>query len=409
MNIGIYISNPGPSEGGAFTFESSILNAFINQDESNHHFFVFHNNTKTTFADNANLKFVLVKKSFYEKIINKLFKVFSAIIKRFNNNLTYKFSTPLDKAVLNNNVDILWFVSPFYEPVETPFIVTIWDLQHRLQPYLVENLSKWTWQKREDFYQVSLPRASFIITGSEIGKMEIMKFYNIAERLIIKIKLPTPNFVLQNNYKSNKIDVFSTFNIGNKNYLFYPAQFWPHKNHIALLKALKDLKENENINFDLVFTGSDKGNQKYIRELSYQLKIDKNVHFLGFVTIDELKALYKSAFALVFASFFGPDNIPPLEAMSLGCPVICSNSEGMEEQLDDAALFFDPKNYLEITKQVVKLYNDEKLKLALIDKGKKRALSWTSEDYVKKLISVCEDFKPIRETWSNKEKYIPND
>ena len=95
--------------------------------------------------------------------------------------------------------------------------------------------------------------------------------------------------------------------------------------------------------------------------------------------------------------------------MSLGCPVICSNSEGMEEQLDDAALFFDPKNYLEITKQVVKLYNDEKLKLALIDKGKKRALSWTSEDYVKKLISVCEDFKPIRETWSNKEKYIPND
>ena len=176
-----------------------------------------------------------------------------------------------------------------------------------------------------------------------------------------------------------------------------------------MLKALKDLKENENINFDLVFTGSDKGNQKYIRELSYQLKIDKNVHFLGFVTIDELKALYKSAFALVFASFFGPDNIPPLEAMSLGCPVICSNSDGMEEQLDDAAIFFDPKNYTEITKQVVKLYNDEKLKLALIDKGKKRALSWTSEDYVKKLISVCEAFKPIRETWSNKEKYIPND
>lgn len=407
MNIGIYISNPDTSDGGAFTYESSILNAFINQDESNHNFFVFHNDAKKSFADIANLKFVLIKKSLFGKMIKKLLKVFSPIIKRFNNTFNYKFYNPLNKSVLDNNVDILWFVSPFYESVETPFIVTVWDLQHRLQPYFPEiSLSGWTWQQREDFYQESLPRASFIITGSEVGKMEIMKFYNIAEKLIIKVKLPTPNYVFEDNIKGKKIDVFSTFNIKNKKYLFYPAQFWPHKNHVALIKALKELNEIENINFDLVFTGTDKGNQKYIKELCHQLKIDKIVHFLGFVSINELKALYKSAFALIFPSFFGPDNLPPLEAMALGCPVVCSNSQGMEEELDDAALFFDPKNHKEITNQVVKLYNNEKLKHTLIDKGKKRALSWTSEDYVEKLVSVCEDFKPIRETWSNKEKYI---
>ena len=56
----------------------------------------------------------------------------------------------------------------------------------------------------------------------------------------------------------------------------------------------------------------------------------------------ELIALYRHALALTFVSYFGPDNLPPLEAFALGCPVITSAIEGVDEQLGNAALYVNP-------------------------------------------------------------------
>ncbi|MFH0897971.1 MAG: glycosyltransferase, partial [bacterium] len=189
-------------------------------------------------------------------------------------------------------------------------------------------------------------------------------------------------------------------------YLFYPAQFWPHKNHIIILYAVKFLKEQHNLNFSVVFTGSDKGNLEYIKEQASKLGLENNVHFLGFVTMQELVALYRHAFALVFASFFGPNNIPPLEAFSLGCPVIAANVAGAQEQLGTAALFFDPKNYTECAKHVMQLVHKQNLRTILIAKGIQRAQQWTTKDYLEKLVSIIDDFEPIRRCWSSNKPYI---
>ncbi|MFM6269445.1 MAG: glycosyltransferase, partial [Dolichospermum sp.] len=56
-----------------------------------------------------------------------------------------------------------------------------------------------------------------------------------------------------------------------------------------------------------------------------------------------MTSLYINAFSLAFMSFFGPDNLPPLEAMALGCPVIASKVSGSEEQLGNNALLVNPK------------------------------------------------------------------
>ena len=59
-----------------------------------------------------------------------------------------------------------------------------------------------------------------------------------------------------------------------------------------------------------------------------ELGVAERVHFLGFVETDELVALYHHAHALTYMSLFGPENLPPLEAMALGCPVVAADVPG---------------------------------------------------------------------------------
>ena len=64
---------------------------------------------------------------------------------------------------------------------------------------------------------------------------------------------------------------------------------------------------------------------------------------------------------LLYQSFFGPENLPPLEAFALGCPVIAANVSGAVEQLGDAAILVDPKTLEEIAGAIRTLHNDRKL------------------------------------------------
>src|SRR5207249_4800394 len=118
-----------------------------------------------------------------------------------------------------------------------------------------------------------------------------------------------------------------------REFLFYPAQFWPHKNHVNLLLALDLLRGSAGVELDLVLTGSDKGNLNHVTKTAVALGLTSQVHILGFVPKADLRELYREAVSLTFASFFGPDNIPPLEAFALGCPVVAAAVPGSEEQL----------------------------------------------------------------------------
>jgi glycosyltransferase involved in cell wall biosynthesis len=110
-------------------------------------------------------------------------------------------------------------------------------------------------------------------------------------------------------------------------------------------------------------------------------------------------ALYKNAFALVFPTFFGPDNLPPLEAFALQCPVIASKVPGSTEQLGDAAILFDPKNPEEIANSILSVYLNPGVKQQLIEKGMIRARdrSWT--EFINEIILLLDNFEKIRRCW----------
>lgn len=394
MRIGIYIGKLQDSKvGGGSTYQLSLLNELMKID-SEHEFFILYDNEKRLFEDKKNITFINMN-------VNKEKSKFN-----FKNLFKKKLKQQrflLNEQVLKYHIELVWFMLPSYHYVEAPFILTVWDLQHRLQAYFPEvSLSGWDFDAREQFYKNAIPKSAYVIIGNDEGAKQISQFYNFPEERIKTIPLATPAFVFE---KEGDNRVLTENNLEKGKYLFYPAQFWPHKNHIRIIKALAILKK-QGLDFNAVFTGSDKGNEKYIKQKVKEYDLEKNVKFLGFVSEEELISLYKNAFAMTFASMFGPDNLPPLEAMALSCPVICADFKGSKKQLGDATLFFNSLDENDLAEKIKNLYENEAFKVALIKKGYDLALKYTVNNYVNEFLKLVEEFRPIRECWSREEKYI---
>jgi glycosyltransferase involved in cell wall biosynthesis len=111
--------------------------------------------------------------------------------------------------------------------------------------------------------------------------------------------------------------------------------------------------------------------------------------------------LYKNAFALAYMTLFGPDNLPPLEAFALGCPVLASDISGAREQLGNAALFVNPTNPQEIAEAILKLHHDAQLRSTLKERGIQRARQWTNKDFLNGIFGVLNEFENIRRCWGS--------
>jgi glycosyltransferase involved in cell wall biosynthesis len=307
---------------------------------------------------------------------------------------------PLEKLAKTNKLDLVWFLGGgCFESLDTPYIATVWDLQHRLQPWFPEVSANGIWAARETQYRYFLARASFVITGTEVGRDEVQLFYEVPKFRIVKLPLPTPQLT-RNILDNDSVDVCEKYGIP-PNYVFYPAQFWPHKNHVNLLGAIKAIREKYAIELPLVLVGADKGNAPYIREVARELGLQTQLYLLGFVPKADLYDLYKNASLLAYVSLFGPENLPPLEAFAVGCPVLASAVFGSNEQFGDAVLYCDPADPEDIADKIFKLHSDDNLKKRLVELGRSRAELWTADDFVKGVFKIADGFSAIRRNWRN--------
>jgi len=390
MRVGIYVGSvKEPEAGGAATFQGSILKEIMNT-RSEHDIYIFYTSEYQLYKDSDNVTSInLHVKKRIPKFISRFFST--------------KQKSSLNENILEHHIDLLWCLGPYYKPVEIPFVFTVWDLQHRSQTYFPEvSISGWDFNAREKFYNNIIPKASYVVIGNYEGARDVEKFYNFPLDRVKPIPLPTPDFVY--NTKADDTILINN-NLSNGKYLFYPAQFWPHKNHIVIIKALSIL-QSYGYDFKAVFCGADKGNKRYIQQQVVKYGLVENIKILGFVSAEELISLYRNAFAMLFASMFGPDNIPPLEAMALHCPVICADNRGIREQLGDAALFFNPIDEKDLVKRISLLFENTEIKSNLIEKGIQLTSKLTTGMYVEKMNSLIDEFAPIRECWSSTERYI---
>ena len=149
------------------------------------------------------------------------------------------------------------------------------------------------------------------------------------------------------------------------------------------------LKKND---ANLLLVGNEFQNKDILENLSKKLNIENNVHFLGFVNDADLLKLYKNAICLLYPSWGGPENLPPLEAFSLDCPVIANSIPGAVEQLGDNAILVDCSDPKLIAEKMNFICSDENLRKELIMKGKARAKSWEINNYVNEYIKNFEKY-----------------
>jgi glycosyltransferase involved in cell wall biosynthesis len=109
------------------------------------------------------------------------------------------------------------------------------------------------------------------------------------------------------------------------------------------------------------------------------------VKIIDYLPRRDLNCLYKGAFCFVFPSLYEGFGLPPLEAMSFGCPVITSNVSSLPEVCGDAAIYIDPYNSDDIRQAIEKLINAPQTRQKLIEAGKERVKLFSMENYAKKL------------------------
>jgi glycosyltransferase involved in cell wall biosynthesis len=238
-----------------------------------------------------------------------------------------KLISPREKFLLSRGIDLAYFVSP--NPLalhlrKLKYFLTLYDLCHRDFPEFPEVSDFVNFESRDSFNWMALPKAALVIVDSDLLKSLACRIYGLQEDRVLVMPYGVSHYILQ--ASSDGAALRAKYGL-KRPFLFYPAQFWAHKNHVRILQALHALK-GRGREVDVAFSGSDKGERAHVEAVAARLGLVDQVHFLGFVPSEDLAGLYSEAIALVM-----PTNIPPLEAWARKTPVIYSQhlSVGIED------------------------------------------------------------------------------
>ena len=256
-------------------------------------------------------------------------------------------------------------------------VLTVYDMIHELLPSQFPSSDKTSELKR-----IAVERADHIICISENTRKDLIELFRVPEEKTSVIYL---GFDL--NDKSN-----FNFKPSKEKIILFVGERSGYKNFKNLVIAYSKNREIKS-RFKLVAFGggSFSSNEK---KLFREIGLSKNNIIQEKGNDQKLIEYYKKASLFVYPSFYEGFGIPPLEAMSFGCPVACSNTSSIAEIVSNAGVYFDPYSVESISKTIESILEDDNLRKLLIKKGEKRIkkFSWEKcslETYnlYKKLIS----------------------
>jgi glycosyltransferase involved in cell wall biosynthesis len=255
--------------------------------------------------------------------------------------ISLEWKSPFERTLIRDGVDVVHFTSTSKRHLllyQLPFIITIFDGCHRDAPEFPEVRAFGEFERREILFGLASTKAALVLVNAPELIDDLCRRYAMQRERAVCIPFSPSTYVTKSTDDgAADAAVLSKYRL-EPGYLFYPAQFWPHKNHVTLLAALA-LLEQQGVTERLVLCGSDRGGRDKIDAAIRAFGLSDQISIIGFVESAELGALYRGASALVMPSYFGPTNLPPLEAWAVGTPVIYPDA--FKVQAGDAALLFD--------------------------------------------------------------------
>lgn len=383
--IGIYLETSA-SEGGAFQYTWAVVEALSQINVQNEKYEVCAYSLSDDWERicfEKNLSFCRLRKNIVQKIILKIWR---ALPKNIFFQKIIWFFHPVWAEYRKKELSLIIFPNPSLVGAvsQGKSLVTIYDIMHRYLTKFPEVSEKKVYAERDKRYRLICRNADGIFADSAVGKMQICESYRKyvpdIEKKVLVLPYTIPDYLV-----NNRVECKCPGKIFEK-YCFYPAQFWKHKNHKNLILAL-NLLRNKGKSVCFIFTGYEKNAGKEIKKMIQELSLEKQILILNYVSNEEMKYLYSHARAMIMPSYGGPTNIPPLEAMAMGCPVAVSDIYAMPEQIGDAGLLFNPDSVEEIAGCIERLWDDDELCEELKGKAFERSKKVSIEIFTRGLLT----------------------
>lgn len=382
--IGLFLT-ASPSGGGMFQYSMAVLSTLLALPRGE-------NELVVGYADPAWTKFVPAD---VERFPVRLSRTLSTVAVlwatlRVSHKLWLRcaprFSAGV-REVVQKNCDLWIFPRQdvWSSRFPVPALAAVHDLMHRYEPSFSEAGGLVRKLYRQRYMQELINCSMGILVDSEVGKQHVLESFVADPGKVFILPYVPASYIYESGISS---DFDARYRLPGK-FLFYPAEFWPHKNHLRLIDAIARVRVSCS-DIRLILAGSLGKEYSRIREHVEELGLHDHVQFAGYLPDADVPEFYRRARALVFPTFFGPTNIPPLEAFALGCPVAASGIYGMPEQLGDAALFFDPRSEEQMADCIRRLWQDDALCQRLISSGHKRDRQWGPSQFSAGLHSIIE-------------------
>ena len=318
--------------------------------------------------------------------------------KLLNVGSTAKFMNwDLARAAKKDKVDILFcpdYRAPLWYSGKTA--ITLHDISYEVRsdefnwPSVADRiLLKWASKK-------TARRANIIFAPTEFVKNEIIKYYDVPAEKIIVTPLSIDLALLRPpaNINEEVAKVWSKYGIKDK-FIFYVGSIFSRRHLPEVVAAFEQLAK-ENNNYQFLIGGKDYTNDRSMDELIKEMnkKLGREVILrVDFIVDDELKLLYSACAFFIWLSDYEGFGLPPLEAMSLGAPVITTDGSSLREVAGNAALLIrDNLDVKEIYRAMHKLTRDSVLQEELIARGREQSakFSWKTcaERTLEKLLFI---------------------
>lgn len=301
--------------------------------------------------------------------------------KIFNYCLQKVFGYPrLDKVL--GGVDLFWsphfnFTSLSGAESGLKKIITVHDLSFLRYPQFFSRRKNF-WHKALGVKKI-LREADNIIAVSENTKNDIVELAGIAPD---KVKvIYSGNNVAKEEWPEEKIRAcLRKFGL-NAPFILYVGNIEPRKNISGVIKAYNRLRndlKNEGETVGLALAGAPGWKDSRINSDWQASPYKDQIKFLGYINDEEKGILYSQAAAFVYPSYYEGFGFPPLEAMTYGTPVVCSNVSSLPEIVAGAGIMINPEKPEEIAEALKLILTDRELRTRLIASGYERAklFSW---------------------------------
>jgi glycosyltransferase involved in cell wall biosynthesis len=254
-----------------------------------------------------------------------------------------------------------------------PSLYHPWDLQHVHYPEFFDADDR---RARDLIYRALCRQARVVVMPTRWGAEDVIANLGVPRRKVAVIPAASPLTAYAEPTAADLARVRAALDLPEA-FVLYPAQTWPHKNHMALVKATAELA-GQGILIPVICAGWQNDFYATIDREVRSAGLSELIRFPGHLAGPDVAAVSKLALALVFPSLFEGWGFPILEAFSSGLPVVCSDIPPLREVARTAALMFDPNRPDDIAGALRRVWEDDAFRRELEERGRRRMseFSW---------------------------------